>query len=111
MADIYLYHHLLSIIHITTTVKVGAPCWYSQDIVDHSYLLRDLCIGWPENIEHARVLAVLSTYKVTSGELLLDNSLQVQKLTLQPAIPARGLSLPTSFMVDKAFPFIFVTEL
>ena len=34
--------------------------WYSmlvQAIVDHNYLFRDLCIGWPGSVHDARALA------------------------------------------------------
>ena len=55
--------------------------WYSvlvQAVVDHNYLFRDLCIGWPGSVHDARVLANSSVFrKVTSGELLLGEELQV----------------------------------
>ena len=40
--------------------------WYSmlvQAVVDHNYLFRDLCIGWPGSVHDARVLANSSIFK------------------------------------------------
>lgn len=72
--------------------------WYSvlvQAVVDHNYLFIDLCIGWPGSVHDARVLANSSVFrKVTSGELLQGEELQVQEQTLR-----------TFLIGDSAYPF------
>jgi len=67
-----------------------------QAVVDHNYLFRDLCIGWPGSVHDARVLANSSVFwKVTSGELLQGEELQVQ-----------GQTLRTFFIGDSACPLL-----
>ena len=52
--------------------------WYSvilQAVVDHNYLFRDVCVGWPGGIHHARVLSNSGLYhKITNKVLLTTNS-------------------------------------
>ena len=62
--------------------------WYSvivQAVVDHNYLFRDLCIGWPGSVHDARVLANSSLFKkVSSGEFLQGDELYVQGHSVRP---------------------------
>ena len=50
--------------------------WYSmiiQAIVDHDYIFRDICVGWPGSVHDARVFANSLIYKIITEEKLLDN--------------------------------------
>ena len=65
--------------------------WYSmlvQAIVDHNYLFRDLCIGWPGSVHDARALA---------------NEVHVQGQSLR--IFLIGDSAYSTSMADKTFLF------
>ena len=67
-----------------------------QAVVDHNYLFRDLCIGWPGSVHDARVLANSALYKkVTGGELLQGEEIQLQ-----------GQTLGTFVIGDSAYPFL-----
>ena len=82
-------------------VPVTPPCmnhtdyynrkgWYSmliQAVVDHEYLFRNLCIGWPGSVHDARVLANSSLYKkVINGQIFLGigNHAQIQGHPIRP---------------------------
>ena len=73
--------------------------WYSilvQAVIDHDYLFRDLCVGWPGSIHDARVLANSTLFKkVTSGEVLQDEEVQIQ-----------GQTLRTYLIGDSAYPLL-----
>ena len=61
--------------------------WYSVLVqaVNHNYLFRDLCIGWPGSVHDARVLANSSLFKkVSSGEFLQGDELYVQGHSVRP---------------------------
>ena len=49
--------------------------WYSmliQAVVDHNYMFRDICIGWPGSARHARVLSNSSLYsKATRRDIFV----------------------------------------
>ena len=55
--------------------------WYSivvQAVVDHNYLFRNICVGWPGSVHDARVFANCSLYQqVIARELLQGSVLQV----------------------------------
>ena len=72
--------------------------WYSmlvQAVVDHNYLFRDLCIGWPGSVHDARVLANSCIFKkVMSGELL------------QGEVQVSGKTLRTFLIGDSAYPLL-----
>lgn len=64
--------------------------WYSmlvQAVVDHEFLFRNLCVGWPGSVHDARVLANSSIYKkINNDQLLVGNILQFQGHSLRPFI-------------------------
>ena len=48
--------------------------WYSmivQAIVDHNYLFRDICVGWPGSVHDARVFVNSAIYKKITEENIL----------------------------------------
>lgn len=74
--------------------------WYSmlvQAVVDHKYLFRNLCIGWPGSVHDARVLSNSSLYKkINSGELLVGGeTFKVQRRRL-----------PLFLLGDSAYPLL-----
>ena len=67
-----------------------------QAVVDHNYLFRDLCVGWPGRVHDARVLANSSLFrKVTSGEVLQGEQEEIQ-----------GQALRTYLIGDSAYPLL-----
>ena len=61
--------------------------WYSmlvQAVVDHNYLFRDLCIGWPGSVHDARVLANSVVFKNINSGTLLQGECRVQGRNLRP---------------------------
>ena len=57
--------------------------WYSvilQAVVDHAYLFRDICVGWPGSVHDARVYANSAVYrKATQGLILNGNSITISQ--------------------------------
>ena len=82
--------------------------WYSmlvQAVVDHEFLFRNLCIGWPGSVHDARVLANSSVFKkISNGQLLVGNSAQVQGRPLRPFIIG-GSAYPLLLWLIKPFSF------
>ena len=74
--------------------------WYSvlvQAVVDHDYLFRDLCVGWPGSVHDARVLANSTLFKnTTSGELLQGEEVQI----------IAGQALRMYLIGDSAYPLL-----
>lgn len=73
--------------------------WYSmlvQAVVDHDYLFRDFCVGWPGSVHDARVLANSTLFKeATSGELLQGEEVQIA-----------GQALRMYLIGDSAYPLL-----
>ena len=92
--------------------------WYSmlvQAVVDHDYLFRDLCVGWPGSVHDARVLANSTLFKkATSGEPLQGEEVQIAGQALRmyligdsvyPLLP--WLIKPAFALADKAILILF----
>ena len=64
--------------------------WYSiiiQAVVQHSYLFRDVYIGWPGSVHDARVFGHSSLYKkATAGSILNGSTVKVQSQDIVPYI-------------------------
>ena len=46
-----------------------------QAVVDHNYLFRDICVGWPGSVHDARVFSNSLIYKQIMEQNLLENRL------------------------------------
>ena len=71
--------------------------WYSvliQAVVDHKYLFRDICVGWPGSVHDARVLVNSAVYKKASRRELMSGN----------AIRLNGTDVPLFLVGDSAYP-------
>ena len=51
--------------------------WYSmvvQAVVDHDYLFRDICVGWPGSVHDARIFVNSSIYKRITEDKLIEST-------------------------------------
>ena len=65
-----------------------------QAVVDHNYLLRNICVGWPGSVHDARVFAnSLLYHKVINRQLLQGSSLRFG-----------SHEIPTLLVGDSAYP-------
>ena len=65
-----------------------------QAVVDHNYLFRNICVGWPGSVHDARVFANSLLYrKVTNGQLLQGSTLRFG-----------SHEIPTLLVGDSAYP-------
>ena len=72
--------------------------WYSmilQAVVDHDYMFRDICIGWPGSVHDARVFANSMLYRQIMEDDLLANG---DTRTLM------GTTVPVCIIGDSAYP-------
>ena len=61
-----MVHILICAPELNHTDYYNRKGWYSmivQAIVDHEYLFRDICVGWPGSVHNARVFVNSSIYK------------------------------------------------
>lgn len=81
--------------------------WYSiviQAVVDHKYLFRDICIGWPGSVHDARVFAHSSLYKkATEGQILNGPCMNVASESISPFLIGDS-AYPLLPWVMKPFP-------
>ena len=71
--------------------------WYSmilQGVVDHDYLFRDICVGWPGSVHDARVFASSSIVKRIKEGLLSAGQ----------SISYLGCQIPAFLIGDSAYP-------
>ena len=71
--------------------------WYSiilQAIVDHEYLFRDICVGWPGSVHDARVYANSAIFKKIRDENVLDGDTRI----------IQGKDIPIFLIGDSAYP-------
>lgn len=72
--------------------------WYSmvvQAVVDHEYLFRDICVGWPGSVHDARIFAnSLLFQRITQDGLLSNGS----------PLTASGCQIPVCIIGDSAYP-------
>ena len=71
--------------------------WYSmlvQAVVDHEYLLRDICVGWPGSVHDARVFVNSLLYKRITEDNILDSSGRT----------ILGRNIPICIVGDSAYP-------
>ena len=73
--------------------------WYSiiiQAVVDHNYIFRDVCIGWPGSVHDSQVLANSTLYqKATSQKILNGHSKQIM-----------GNDIPAVLVGDSGYPLL-----
>lgn len=72
--------------------------WYSmiiQAVVDHEYLFRDICVGWPESVHDARVFVNSQIYKTITEDCILES---------EPCRTILGEQIPLCIVGDSAYP-------
>ena len=71
--------------------------WYSilfQAVVDHNYLFRDICVGWPGSVHDARVYANSKLYQnAIQGKILNGNKRKIA-----------NVDVPVYLIGDSAYP-------
>lgn len=71
--------------------------WYSmviQAVVDHNYLFRDICVGWPGSVHDARVLVNSAIHsKGNKREIMSGNEIRLN-----------GTKIPLFLVGDSAYP-------
>ena len=65
-----------------------------QAVVDHDYLFRDICVGWPGSVHDARIFINSHIYK----RITQDNILAGRERTLS------GCQVPVCIIGDSAYP-------
>ena len=71
-----------------------------QAVVDHSYLFRNICVGWPGSVHDARVFAnSLLYHKVTNRELLQGSSLRFRSCEIPPLLVGDSAYLIQSWLM------------
>ena len=72
--------------------------WYSmlvQAVVDHDYLFRDICVGWPGSVHDARVFANSMLYRrITEDDLIAKGGTRT----------LLGNTVPVNIIGDAAYP-------
>ena len=66
-----------------------------QAIVDHDYLFRDICVGWPGSVHDARVFTNSLIYKQITEDGLLEN---------EGCRTILGKPIPLCIIGDSAYP-------
>jgi len=66
--------------------------WYSiilQAIIDHKYIIRDICVGWPGSVHDVRVYRNSGIY----------NTFTVDKILNSDSVQISGTSIPFLLLV------------
>ena len=81
--------------------------WYSivlQAVVDHQYLFRDVCVGWPGSVHDAHVFCNSGIYRrITEQNLLHGESIVIDELEI-PLFLIGDSAYPLSTFLMKPFP-------
>ena len=82
--------------------------WYSmviQAVVDHKYLFRDVCVGWPGSVHDACVLVNSAVYqKASRRELMSGNEITLNGTNVPPFLVGDS-AYPLCEWLMKPFPF------
>ena len=66
-----------------------------QAIVDHEYIFRDICVGWPGSVHDARIFTNSKIFRqITQDRLLADGGTRT----------ILGCQVPTYIIGDSAYP-------
>ena len=79
--------------------------WYfafMQTVVDHNYLFKDICIGWPSRVHYARFFTNSFLFKkMTSGELRIYLHFKVTMYVV-----LQGYLVGPFLIEDSEWPFL-----
>ena len=82
--------------------------WYSilvQAVVDHNYLFRDICVGWPGSVHDARVYANSKLYQnAIQGKILNGNKREIANVDV-PVYLIGDSAYPLSTFLMKPFDY------
>ena len=67
-----------------------------QAVVDHEYIFRDVCIGWPGSVHDARVFANSAIFKKINDDKILDKEGLTRVIM--------GRDIPICILGDSAYP-------
>ena len=98
-------HIPISATELNDTDYYNRKGWYSmivQAIVDHNYLFRDICVGWPGSVHDARVFVNSAIYKITEGNILsgMDRTMDAYQV---PLCIVSGSAYPIRTWLMKPF--------
>ena len=79
-----------------------------QAVVDHNYLFRDICVGWPGSIHNACVFSNTSLYmKALNGEIFTYQTLKINNKEI-PLFKVGDSAYPLSSWLMKPLPSLII---